>query len=331
MKYSVLKEQIKLDLKAGNVPFIEGPPGCGKSALAKDVADEDEYRLIPLILSVMDVTDLNGFPRIGKDSARFIPVKPIADIFNTDEKILVCLDDFGMAMDPLQKGVMQLIHGGQLNGHTVGKNVRFILCSNRTTDRAGVNRIITPIWGRIVTRQFDFDLDDWVTWALKNDLDIKVIAFSRFRPGCFSDFETMGKEYKTFCSCRAMEFMSKSEKGGIVSGCEMEVCSGNMGERYGAEYVGFRKIFTKLPNPDVVIMQPEKIDIPVDIATLFALCGAVARKCTENNIDRIITFANRLDTEFSVLLVKDCLRVCPAIASTRPFIEWCSKTGSDIL
>lgn len=330
MKYSLLKKTLLNDLEAGLVPFVEGPPGCGKSALSEDIAKEGGYEYIPFILSVAEPTDISGFPKIGENEAHFVPVQPLARIFSTDKKILCVFDDFGQASTGCQAATMQLIHGGRLNGHTVGANVRFMLCSNRFTDRAGVNRIISPIRGRVVSRNFDFDLNDWCLWALDNGVNTMPIAFARFRPGCFSDFEDMGREDKPFCSARALDYLSKNENQGIDPECAYEIICGDIGERYGAEYAAFRKIYLSLPNPDAVIMAPETATVPDDPATLYAICGALARKATENTIDRLCIYANRLPEEFSVLLISDCARRCPAIVNTRGFIEWFSK-HSDVL
>ena len=35
----------------------------------------------------------------------------------------------------------------------------------------------------------DINLDDWVSWAYKNGIDEKIIAFLRFRPELLFDFD----------------------------------------------------------------------------------------------------------------------------------------------
>jgi hypothetical protein len=55
------------------------------------------------------------------------------------------------------------------------------------------------------------------------------------------------------------------------------------------------------------------------------MCGALAARASEQTFERIVTYANRLDPEFSVLIVRDSLKKDENLAKTRSFIEWASK------
>ena len=89
-----------------------------------------------------------------------------------------------------------------------------------------------------------------------------------------------------------------------------------------AEFVGFVKIYRKLPNPDNIIMNPKTADVPDDPATLYALSGAIAERATENNFERVCTYAERMPPEFSVLSVSYAARKKPELASTQAFTKW---------
>jgi hypothetical protein len=117
---------------------------------------------------------------------------------------------------------------------------------------------------------------------------------------------------------------------GLPSAIEFDVLAGTVGDGAAAEFIGFIKIFRSLPNPDSVLLQPDKAIVPTDPATLYAICGALARKSSDQNMGRLVTYANRLPAEFSVLLVRDSVRHCPDVCNTRAFIEWSSK-HSDVL
>lgn len=69
----VLKECIKTCMKARLVPFIQGSPGMGKSAIVKEIADEYGLKLIDCRLSSMEPTDLLGLPWINNGKAEFNP------------------------------------------------------------------------------------------------------------------------------------------------------------------------------------------------------------------------------------------------------------------
>jgi hypothetical protein len=42
-------------------------------------------------------------------------------------------------------------------------------------------------------------------------------------------------------------------------------------------------------------------------------------------MDALVTYANRLPDEFSVLLVTDCERQNPAIINTRAYVQWAAR------
>ena len=46
-------------LQANVVPLIKGPPGIGKSAMVRKIAQDHKLKLIDLRLSQCDPTDLN--------------------------------------------------------------------------------------------------------------------------------------------------------------------------------------------------------------------------------------------------------------------------------
>ena len=52
---------VKEVMSVGLVPFVAGSPGLGKSALAAQIANEWNLKLIDVRLSQCDPTDLNGF------------------------------------------------------------------------------------------------------------------------------------------------------------------------------------------------------------------------------------------------------------------------------
>jgi hypothetical protein len=88
--------------------------------------------------------------------------------------------------------------------------------------------------------------------------------------------------------------------------------------------MGFLRIFRTLPSPDSILMNPMHAPTPEDPATLYALTGALARQASEQNMDRLVQYANRLPDEFSVMLIRDALSASPEVVNTRAYIQWAS-------
>ena len=84
-------------------------------------------------------------------------------------------------------------------------------------------------------------------------------------------------------------------------------------------------MYRNLPNPDLIIMSPDTVEVPEDPGTLYALSGALVKKAGLQNFDNIIRYVRRMPAEFSVLTVKDAINKNKDLTNTRSFIEWAAE------
>ncbi|MDA8163728.1 MAG: hypothetical protein M0017_01660, partial [Desulfobacteraceae bacterium] len=92
------------------------------------------------------------------------------------------------------------------------------------------------------------------------------------------------------------------------------------------------RIYRKLPHPDRVLQDPDRAPVPADDpATLYALCGALARKASDQTADNFFRYARRLPAEFGVLLVRDAVTANPDFAHTRGYIQWSSDNANVLI
>jgi hypothetical protein len=95
---------------------------------------------------------------------------------------------------------------------------------------------------------------------------------------------------------------------------------------FAAELTGFLQIYRSLPDPKLILLDPHGASVPTDPATLYAVCGALARLAEPSNMDALVTYANRLPDEFSVLLITDSEKQNLLIVST-PGPMPCGRPG----
>jgi hypothetical protein len=127
---------------------------------------------------------------------------------------------------------------------------------------------------------------------------------------------------KSYACPRTWEFASRLLSAGIDPEIEFELLNGTVGAGAATEFLGFLRICRDLPDPDSILKAPTKAVVPIDTAVLYALCGALSRKVNPGNAKEAMVYANRLPAEFSVLLVKDIIRITPALLKSQAFIEW---------
>jgi len=226
---------------------------------------------------------------------------------------------------------MQLLLSRQINGFKISDQVTFIAATNRKKDKAGVIGMLEPVKSRFSTiLNLDVDLNDWVLWALRSNIPTELIAFLRFRPNFLIDFQptadlTNSPSPRTIANVAAHMQMGHSED------VEYIVYAGAAGEAFAGELMGFLKIFRRLPDPDAVLMNPTLFDYnPEEPAVAYALNGAITKRATKDNFDRVVAYSERLPKEFAVMLVRDCINTNFEVTQSRAYIDWCSK-NTDVL
>lgn len=321
MKASLIKEAVKKLIGAKRPVFVWGAPGVGKSNVLKQIAKEEGLQIIDIRAILLDPVDLRGLPHINGDGrAHWCP----PDFLPKKGKGILFLDELNAAPSLVQAACYQLVLDRKLGEYKLPEGWTVVAAGNRESDRAVANRMPSALANRFVHLQFDVDTEDWCKWALNNNIKTEIIAFMRFRPELLHQFDPQ-KNDKSFPTPRSWEFVSQILDTNPSNEIEFELIKGTVGEGVAVEFLSFLKIFRQLPNPDVILMNPEKATVPSDPATLYAICGALTNRVSENNMERLVIYANRLPDEFSVLLIRDSVHKCSDITNTRAFIEWASK------
>ena len=333
MKFSDIATSVTSQFAApgGNrvVPYIEGKPGGGKSALAQVVGQQMDIHpsnVTQFFASLREPVDLMGIPKAGDDGiSRWFPPEEIARL-RTGRNLLI-LEELSDANVPMQNALCGLIHDRSIGGVHLSDETHIIATGNRTKDKSGANRIVSKLGGRVRRFQFEENIDEWTEWALDKGIDMLGVQFLRFRPGLLSDFNPENFSSPT---PRTWEkaFMVPTN---LPTNLYMECIAGDVGEGAAAEYVGFRRIAEKMPNVDVALMNPTSCDIPQDPATLFAFTGALAHKATKDNFDRICALTERMSPEFAIMVTNDAQKMKPEIKSCKSFVSWAVKYANVLL
>jgi len=322
-----LKTRLVKCVLAGLPVIIKGAPGVGKSDLVDQVAVETKHRLILTHPVVSDPTDYKGMPAIVNDAAEFLPFGDLRLMLEATKPTIVFIDDMGQAPGMVQAALMQLLLARRINGKKLPDCVTFIAATNRREDRAGVTGMIEPVKSRFATiYQLDVDTDAWVEWAMGHDVPAEVIGFVHFRPALLHKFIPTSDITNSPCP-RTWANVGKLMKAGLD---DVETFAGAVGEGAATEFIGFLRICNSLPDLDDVIDKPDKAPVPKDPATLYAIVSGLVEKVSKKNIENIIRYANRLPADFSVLMIRDCIRKDGSVQNTKGFVTW-ARMHKDIL
>lgn len=329
MRYADMKQSIVEQYKLTNKVafFVKGPPGCAKTALAKEIGALPELkfdRVVFFYASMREPTDLLGTPDNKGEVTRWVPPEELF-ILREGRNLLV-LDEVSDATIQMQNPICSLVHERRVN-NTVLSNETFILMTgNRTQDKSGANRIVTKLSNRVRNLTMDVHLDDWMDWALGAGINHKLLSFIKFRPGLLMDFRPDRDENPTPRSWERVSMIPHN----LPTGSFFENVKGEVGEGAAAEYTGFLKIAEQIVSPEEVLMNPAGVKLPTEPAAMYALTGAVAHSISKDNFDRLQPFINRLPKEHQVMLISDARKLAPSIVQTKGFVEWC-VTNKNVL
>jgi hypothetical protein len=322
MRATLLAQTIKDLFPIQRTLCIEGAPGGGKTSIVQQVAEELEVAYIERHMPTMLVEDFGIlFPDEG-DTLKYkipdwFPVKGKAP-----EHGILCFDDRNQAGPDLQKVLANICQARTLHGVSMPDGWMVISTGNRQSDRAGANKVLSHLRNRETSVELETHLDDFTAWAITAGVKPEVISFIRFRPGLLHDFDPQRDQNATPRSW--VEGVS-DVLGTVSPEAEFECFKGAVGEGAAAEFVGFLRIFRKLPNPDAILLNPTTADVPTDPATLYALSGALAHRASTGNMERLCQYLDRVPKEFSVLTISSALRRDKDLAHCQAFVQWSLK------
>lgn len=322
MRSSLLQQTLQGLISIGRTTVIEGPPGGGKTSIVHQTAKAMGLPVIEVHMPTMLVEDF-GIPFPDAEGFGFGYKMP--DWFpyegkpGTENGGVLLFDDRNQASPDLQKVLANICQARSLHGIPLAPGWAVISTGNRQADRAGANRVLGHLRNRETMIEFETHLDDSTVWMSRNGVRPEVIAFIRFRPALLHAYDPNQEICPTPRSW--VEGVS-AVLGHVPAEAEHEVIKGAVGEGAATEFMAFLKIFRHLPDPDAILADPKNAKVPTDVATLYALSGAIASRAVRTNLAAVITYISRMPPEFSVLTMMMAARRDPVLAVTKEYTQW---------
>ena len=331
MKYSDIYTSILEQFKApqGNriVPVLQGEPGGGKSALARNIMQALELtNVVEFNGSLREPADILGIPFRSADDTHsvWLPPEEMYQLRRGAGRCGLILEEYSDSSVPMQNALCRVMydrHAGQL---PLSDELYIIGTGNRSQDKSGAIRVTTKFHNRTRQYLYESNIDDWSEWALAKGIDVVLIQFLRFRPNLLSDFKPDRAINPTPRKWEDVSLIPPELPTNLYFGA----VSGDVGEGAAAEYTGFRRIYEGLPNIDGIIMNPAKANVPSDPAVLYALTGALAHRVSKDNFDRVSEYTTRLPADFQVMCINDALKLKPEIKQTKAFVQFAVKNSN---
>lgn len=326
--------------------MVWGAPGLGKSSILQAAARSLGIGFIDVRLAQREPVDIRGLPVPGEDGVKWL----VSSEWPRDpnSRGIILFDEITAADRSLQVAAYEFILDRRLGElYKVPDGWYICAAGNRTEDRAVSTTMSSALANRFMHVELAEDVESWVSWAQKNEINPSVIGFLRFRPECL--FRQQGENLERgWPSPRAWERVSRVLE---VSKAEPEVLMrkmvyGLVGNRAGVEFMEFFKLSQSFADVYKLMTDPNaSVDIPQRADLKYALAAAMSyyvwRGKTEEEskalLDGFFRLSLALPSDFASMVMLDAMDgtgvVSKPVASDRLFLhpkynEWSARHGS---
>lgn len=262
MNFTETIKSASLVLATGEVPLIVGESGIGKTALAKEIARQNEWQLVVVdgnllkegeigglpTVETYTVLDLNGNEQLRKQTIYAVhhKLRTVEELTHQGKEVLLFIDEMNRCEHTVQQELMNLILNKEINGYQLSEKVHLLAAMNPSSqygedfgyqvvdmDKAQENRFV---W-----LYMESDVVAWLNWAMEAGIEDKVIQFI----STFPEYLYQHNEDDISATPRSYERVSKSysvykeNQDSIPRNIFFNVIKGNVGRMIAEEFINF--------------------------------------------------------------------------------------------
>ena len=261
MNFIETLKSVDLVLATGEVPLVVGESGIGKTALAKQLAKENNYSLVVIDGNLLKEGEIGGLPTVESYKAidsNGIEIEKKTTIYAVHNKlreidieiengkeVLLFIDEINRCEHTVQQELMNLILNREINGYKLDDKVKILAAMNPSSKYGSdfdyqVVDMDAAQENRFVWLNMESDYNQWIKWAIGAGIEQKVIEFI----STFPEYLNKVNDEDVRATPRSYERVSKTykiykEQGDIPRNIFLNVIKGNIGKVIAEEFVSF--------------------------------------------------------------------------------------------
>lgn len=316
-----------------------GPMGVGKSsavgAIARGLSCKtgEAVHVTDIRLLNFSPVDLRGVPTA--DAAREFTVwlKPRIFDFSEDGLHILFLDEISAAPQSLQAAAYQIALDKRIGEHMLPDNCIVICAGNRTTDKSVAFRMPKALANRMMHFEIQADFESWYSWALKEQLDARVLGYLAFNHSKLN--QEAGMEELAFPTPRSWEFVSRLLKTTGQTPEELHLLlAGCIGVSNAGEFEAWCRVYDQLPaTADIlsgkVVTPVRGTDVIYALIASLQTCVAQRRETiTTSQLEHVCGYVSRLPADFASLFFRGLLQLEGMnlkLTKVQAFAAWMKK------
>ena len=328
---------------AGLIPplMIWGPPGIGKSAIVRGLAEQRKMGLVDVRLAQREPVDMRGLPVPDGDSVRWLVASEWPR--DPDSQGIIFFDELTAADSTLQAAAYELILDRRLGDlYRVPNGWYIVAAGNRLEDQAVATTMSSALSNRFCHLDMAPDTSSWLGWGRKVGLHPTVLGFLAWRPDLL--FKMDRDSQRGWASPRSWERVSYILKlFGTAGSAQPEVLlalqvAGLIGDAAATEFLAFRHIALEGPSAEDILLRGQAPVVPRQGDRRFALASALIhvalthRRRQKSILLRLLTVTEAFGADFAAMIVNavtDVLSVpeLEALMATPEMASWRKRHG----
>jgi MoxR-like ATPase len=262
MNYIDTLKSVELVIATGEVPLLVGESGIGKTALAKQLAAENDWSLVVIDGNLLKEGEIGGLPTIETYTGPYqqgmspeykttvyavhYKLREIDEEIAKGNTVLLFIDEINRCEHTVQQELMNLILNREINGYRLPENIKLLAAMN-PSGKYGSNFDYQVVdmdaaqENRFVWLYMEPDYRQWIDWAMDAELEPKVIEFI----STFPEYLMKTNDNGITATPRSYERISKAlklyqeQKENIPRSVFLNVLKGNVGDMIAAELLSF--------------------------------------------------------------------------------------------
>ncbi len=277
---------------AGLVPplMIWGPPGVGKSTFIKMLCKENNIGFIDVRLAQREPVDIRGLPvpRDDKQGIDWIVSSewPRVQDPETPEKGIILFDEITAADSTLQVAAYEFILDRRLGKlYQVPEGWYIVAAGNRTGDAAVARTMSSALANRFCHIEVGSNSEDWLNWALVNNIDPNVTAFIRYMPQRLFSME--GNKERGWPTPRSWERVGLELELAVKNNLDREllhiIVEGLVGKGPALEFMAFIDWSMKVPDVKKMLDGEIAVRVPKRPDQRYAMLSAIVHHIRQHS------------------------------------------------
>jgi len=331
-----LVETIKTAIAANNNLVVYGPPGIGKTQIAKQAAATLNRVYAEMLLAGRDIGDLM-MPYVEPGNGlvfhynKAIPLQ--GNPLYEGKKVLLNIDEFSGAQRLMQNVLLKVLDEKKVGEAQLAPDVWIMATGNRSFDLAHVEQISAALSNRAQFVTVEPDLQAFLHYGVANNFHPIVLSWVRFDEENLFSFDSeafLGGDV-SFPSPRTNAALSNMlhvrDAQGIDDDVFRALCAGTIGTARGVKFTGFVKIANDMPDLDA-LLKGTKQPVPKDAAVAYATLYSLVQKVQRDTLQHAVDYIERFDPEWAEMFISAVTTTKPLMIANQTWGKFAAKVAN---